>query len=76
MVIARLVTVIVSDCVAEAPVESVTLTVNVEVPAAVGIPATVTELVVLDPSDSPAGSVPELIDHVKGEVPFAFTVAL
>ena len=74
--IARLVTVIDNDCVAAVPVASVTFTVNVEVPALVGVPEIVTELVVLEPNDNPAGSVPEEIDQVKGEVPFALTVAL
>lgn len=74
--IARLVTVIDSDCVAAAAVASVTFTVNVEVPVLVGVPEMVTELVVLEPNDSPAGSVPDDIDQVKGEVPFALTVAL
>ena len=75
-VIARLVTVIDSDCVATSPVESVTFMVNVEVPVLVGVPEMVTELVVLEPNDIPAGNVPEEIDQVKGLVPFAFTVAL
>ncbi|HWF39021.1 MAG TPA: hypothetical protein VG322_10910 [Candidatus Acidoferrales bacterium] len=74
--IARVVTVIDSDCVAAEPVESVTFTVNVEVPALVGVPEMVTELVVLEPKDSPAGSVPAEMDQVKGELPFALTVAL
>lgn len=76
VVIARLVTVIDSDCVAAAPVESVTFMVKVDVPTVVGVPEIVTELVVLEPNDSPAGSVPEETDQVKGELPFAFTVAL
>ncbi len=76
VVIARLVTVIDSDCVAAEPVESVTFMVNVEVPVLVGVPEMVTELVVLEPNDIPAGNVPEEIDQVKGPVPFAFTVAL
>ena len=65
-----------SDCVAAELVASVTFTVNVDVPALVGVPEMVTELVVLEPNDNPVGSVPEEIDQVKGEDPFAFTVAL
>lgn len=76
MAIARLVTVIESDCVAAALVASVTFTVKVAVPALVDVPEMVTELVVLEPNDNPAGSVPKEIDQVKGEVPFALTVAL
>lgn len=71
VVIARLVTVIENDCVAEAFVESVTSTVNVEVPVLVGVPEMVTELLVLEPKDSPAGNVPEEMDQVNGEDPFA-----
>jgi hypothetical protein len=50
---------------------SVTLTVTVELPAAVGVPPTTHPV-----SDSPAGSVP-LIEQLYGEVPpLAVIVAL
>ncbi len=57
--------------------ESTTLTVNVDVPCAVGVPEITTEFVVLEPSVSPLGSAPEATDHVNGAAPpDAATVAL
>lgn len=76
VVMARLVTVIDRDCVAELLVESVTFTVNVEVPVLVAVPDIVIELVVLEPRESPAGNDPEEIDHVNGEEPVALIVVL
>jgi hypothetical protein len=39
------------------------------VPAWVGVPTIVTELPVLAPSESPAGSVPEVMLQVNGPLP-------
>jgi len=65
VVIARLLIRMLNDEeVADAPAESVTLMVKVNVPCAVGVPEINTELVELDPSESPLGTVPEAIDHV------------
>ena len=52
-------TVMLSDCVAVALAASVTWTVKVEVPAAVGVPEMLAPL-----SESPAGSEPDGIDQV------------
>ena len=69
--------VMVKDADAEAAVESVTWTVKVEDPSAVGVPEIATELVLLEPRDNPAGSEPDVIDHVNGGTPpDSFTVAL
>jgi hypothetical protein len=43
--------------------------VNFEVPTVVGVPEIVAEVVVLDASVSPAGRVPDVIDHAN--VPLA-----
>ena len=75
--IARLLTLIVSCCEAEAPVESVTLMVKVNEPCAVGVPEIATELLELAEMESPPGRAPEAIDHVNGATPpDAPTVAL
>ena len=78
MAIVRLLTLMVSDDeVEDAPVESVTLTVNVNVPCADGVPEIVTEFVALAARDNPPGSAPDAIDHAKGAIPpDAATVAL
>ena len=63
--------------VAEAPAESVTLIVKVNVPSASGVPLMVSEFAVLVPSDKPVGSAPEATDQVYGpEPPLAFNVAV
>jgi hypothetical protein len=50
--------------------------VKVELPCAVGVPEMVTAFVVLVPSESPAGKLPEEIVHAnREEVPFELTVA-
>ena len=68
---------IVNACVAEAPFESFTMMVKVELTCAVGVPEIVTERVVLLPSESPAVSEPDAMDHIKGWTPpVAFTVAV
>ena len=70
VVIARLLTLIVNVCeVAEAPVESVTLIVKVNVPCADGVPEIVTEFVVLAQRDKPPGSAPDATVQVKGATP-------
>jgi hypothetical protein len=48
---------------------SVTVTVKLLVPVAEGVPEITPVLAV---SDKPAGKDPELIDHVKGDVPPLF----
>jgi hypothetical protein len=51
--------------------------VKLESTCAVGVPAIVTERVVLFPSESPAVSEPDSMDHMKGaEPPVAVTVAV
>jgi hypothetical protein len=68
---------IVNTCVAEVPFESVTMMVKLELTCAVGVPEIVTERVVLLPSESPAVSEPDAMDHIKGGVPpVAFAVAV
>jgi hypothetical protein len=63
--------------VADAPVESVTLMVNVKVPWAVGVPEIRTELVELASSDKPPGKEPDATDHANGATPpDALTVAV
>ena len=62
-------TVIVRPWLAAAPVESFTMIVMELVPAWVGVPTIVTELPVLAPSESPAGSVPEVMLQVNGPLP-------
>jgi hypothetical protein len=49
-----------STCVADRPAPSVIFSVKFEVPWPVGVPETVTELVVLEPKESPAGKLPAL----------------
>jgi hypothetical protein len=67
----------VSACVAVAPFESVTMIVKLESTWAVGVPEIVTERVVLLPSESPAVSEPDPMDHIKGATPpVALTVAV
>jgi hypothetical protein len=61
----------------DAPFESVTLMLKLEVPCVVGVPEIVTEFELLVPKDSPPGSVPEATVHTNGETPpLAATVAL
>ena len=50
------------------PAASFTMIVNVPLPP-VGIPETVTELLVLDPNESPAGRMPAETLHVNGLLP-------
>jgi hypothetical protein len=78
LVIARLLTLIDRDGeAAEAPEESVTLRVKVNVPWAVGVPEIDTELDALAASDSPPGSVPDATDQLNvPEPPVASTVAV
>jgi hypothetical protein len=64
-------------CLEKEPFESVTMIVKLESTCAVGVPAIVTERVVLFPSESPAVSEPDSMDHMKGaEPPVAVTVAV
>ncbi len=51
--------------VAVAPVESVTLTVNVNVPASVGVPL----MIPVEDKARPGGSDPDTTDQVLGGVP-------
>lgn len=68
---------IVNACVAEVPFESFTMMVKVELTCAVGVPEIVTERVVLLPSESPAVSEPDAMDHIRGGTPpVALTVAV
>lgn len=68
---------IVNACVAEVPFESFTMMVKVELTCAVGVPEIAIEPVVLVPSESPAVSDPDAMDHMKGGTPpVAFTVAV
>ena len=63
-----------SACVPVRDVASVTLTVKLLVPVAVGVPEMTP---VLDDSPSPAGRLPKAMDHVYGLVPpVAASVAL
>src|ERR1700678_94261 len=55
--------------VLEAPVASVTVTVNVEFPDAVGLPVMLTVSVVLDAKERPAGKLPDAIVHDNGGTP-------
>ncbi len=67
-------TVMVSAWVAVSEAASVTRTVKLLVPVAVGVPEITPEL---GASDRPGGSVPEARDHVYGVVPpLALNVAL
>jgi hypothetical protein len=67
----------VKGCLENEPFESVTMIVKLESTCAVGVPAIVIERVVLLPSESPAVSEPDSIDHMKGaEPPVAVTVAV
>ena len=67
----------VKACLENEPFESVTMMVKLESTWAVGVPATVTERVVPLPSESPAVSEPDSMDHMKGaEPPVAVTVAV
>jgi len=52
------------DVVCEGDSESVTFTVTVELPAVVGVPLTEHPV-----NESPAGSVPDVIAQLYGEVP-------
>ena len=61
------VTTSVNDCWAESPLASVTCTLNVAVPAAVGVPLIVP---LAAPKVSPDGRAPETMDHAQGEVAF------
>lgn len=64
-------------CLENEPFESVTMMVKLESTCAVGVPAIVTEPVVLLPSESPGVSEPDAIDHMNGaEPPLAVTVAV
>ena len=79
VVIASELTTIVSCCEAGgSPADaSVTVIVNVELPAAVALPVICTVPVVLLESLSPAGSAPAVIDHDRGGTPpVAVTEAL
>jgi hypothetical protein len=67
----------VKGCLEKEPFESVTMMVKLESTCAVGVPEIVTERPVLLPSESPAVSEPDAMDHMKGETPpVAFTVAV
>ena len=67
-------TTMLSACVAVCEFASVTLTVKLLVPVAVGVPEMTP---VLGASDKPAGSVPAEIDQVYGAVaPLAASVAV
>ena len=67
----------VKGCLENEPFESVTMIVKLESTCAVGVPEIVTEVVVLLPSESPAVSEPDSMDHMNGaEPPLAVTVAV
>ena len=53
----------------EAPVASVTLTVNIQFPAAVALPVIFTVSVVLEPKTRPVGKLPEARAQVNGGTP-------
>jgi hypothetical protein len=59
------------NCVELEPPALVAVIVNVNTPAAVGVPMMIP---VEDPKESPAGSVPLVTLHVIGAVPVAATV--
>ena len=55
--------------VLEAPVESVSVTVNVEFPDVVGLPTMFTVSVVLEAKERPAGKLPEAMVQDNGGTP-------
>ena len=69
--------VMVKGCLENEPFESVTMIVKLESTCAVGVPSIVIERAVLLPSESPAVSEPDSMDHMNGaEPPEAVTVAV
>ena len=64
------ITIVIDNCFVLLPAELAALTVNVDVPAVVGVP----EITPAAESVKPAGNVPLSMLHVMGVVPVAVTV--